>query len=82
MAAGKTPPPGYAIGLDFGIQAVGVPAGYALGLEFIRGDKPESRAILAVGLDVLEFGVAHVELTAQGIQQAAEIIGEPDKEME
>lgn len=64
-----TLPRGWRIPLALG-QTDPLPPGWAVGLEFIRGDKPESRTILAVGLDVLEFGVAHVELTAQGIQQA------------
>ena len=62
-------PKGWAVGLPFTPTQATLP-GWAVGLEFIRGDKPESRTILAVGLDVLKFGVAHVELTAQGIQQA------------
>ena len=61
-------PKGWRIGLPLTPQAT-LP-GWAVGLEFIRGDKPENRTILAVGLDVLEFGVAHVGLAAQGIQQA------------
>ena len=67
-----TPPPGYCVGLEFA-QAYTIPPGYRVGLEFIRGDKPENRTILAVGLDALKFGVAHVELTAQGILQAGGI---------